>query len=112
MSQRSGNEGMSLSWPNGIRITFYGGTTVPTREERQWQHHEANKAMRKVHKQIKRNRKPDRVRRKEWMPGDFDDPDAFADLDLANEERVMPLEGRTGQSGRGRACPLCQATLA
>jgi ribosome biogenesis GTPase len=65
-------------------------TTVSSREEKQWRHHEENKTMRKVRKQIKRNRKTKRVRSKDWMPESFDDLDALCDLDVASEERIMP----------------------
>jgi ribosome biogenesis GTPase len=65
-------------------------TTVSSREEKQWRHHEENKTMRKVRKQIKRNRKAKRVRSKDWVPDSFDDLDALYDLDVAAEERIMP----------------------
>jgi ribosome biogenesis GTPase len=61
---------------------------VPSREERRWQHHNADKTIRQVRKQIKRNRKPKRVRRKDWMPDRFDDLDTFDDL--PQSERMMP----------------------
>jgi ribosome biogenesis GTPase len=61
--------------------------TVSNREEKQWQHYEADKAMRRVRKQIKRNRKPKRARRKDWRPNDFDDHD---DVDYPQVERIMP----------------------
>lgn len=60
---------------------------MPTREEKQWQHYAVDKTMRKARKQIKRNRKPKRVRRKDWSVQDFD---ALDDLDLPEHERVMP----------------------
>jgi ribosome biogenesis GTPase len=73
-------------------------TTVPSRSEKQWRHHEENKAMRKVRKQIKRNRKTKKARRKDWipkglssgMPDSLDDMEALYDLDVPQEERVMP----------------------
>ncbi len=64
--------------------------TVPTREEQQWQHYRKNKAMRQVRKQIKRNRKSKRSRRRDWMPHDLDDLDAFDELCLPQSERIMP----------------------
>ena len=65
---------------------------MPTREERRWQHFEANKQMHAVRKKIKRNRKDKRVRRKEWIPENLDDLDA---LDaLPQIERVVPLGER------------------
>jgi len=45
--------------------------------------------MRKVRKQIKRNRKTKRARTKDWLP-DCLDPDALDDLDFIQDERVMP----------------------
>jgi ribosome biogenesis GTPase len=64
---------------------------VPNRKEKDWQHyHQADKTMRQVRKQIKRNRKPKQVRRKDWRPYDFDDPDAFDGLDTPQSERMMP----------------------
>jgi ribosome biogenesis GTPase len=60
---------------------------VSNREEKQWQHYEADKAMRRVRKQIKRNRKSKRARRKDWRPNDFDDHD---DVDYPQVERIMP----------------------
>jgi ribosome biogenesis GTPase len=61
---------------------------VPSREEQRWQHYHAAKKMRKVRKQIKRNRKPKQVRRKNWMPDGFDDMDELDDL--PQSERIMP----------------------
>jgi ribosome biogenesis GTPase len=45
--------------------------------------------MRKVRKQIKRNRKTKRTRRKDWLPDSLD-MDALDDLDFVQDERVMP----------------------
>ena len=45
--------------------------------------------LRTVRKQVKRNRKPDETRRRDWH-FDTDNPDAFYDLDVNAEERVMP----------------------
>jgi ribosome biogenesis GTPase len=61
---------------------------VPSREQKQWQHYRENKEMRKVRKQIKRHRQTQRVRRKDWMPGDLDDLDAL--YDLPTSEPIMP----------------------
>jgi len=69
---------------------------VPTREEKRWRCDNAAKTMRK---QIKHNRKPDRVRQRLDMPVDLDDIDSYYDLDLPETERVMPrgeLERRQG----------------
>lgn len=67
---------------------------MPSRKERRWQHHRAAKEMRTVPKEVsaqfKRNRKPKRVRRKDWMPDSFD-YDYLDDLDdFPQSERIMP----------------------
>ena len=63
---------------------------VASREDKQWQHHKANKQMRLVRKQIKRNRSPKPARRRDWVPDSLDDPDAVSELSLPASERVMP----------------------
>ena len=63
---------------------------MPNREAKQWSHHEENKTMRKVRKQIKHNRKTKKVRRRDWLPDSLDDLDALYDLDTPTNERVMP----------------------
>jgi ribosome biogenesis GTPase len=73
--------------------------TVPSREEKQWQHHAAAKKIRKIRKEIKRNRKPKRVRRKAWNSYTYDDLDALDEIDLPQSERVMPR----GERERRRA---------
>lgn len=60
---------------------------MPSREEKAWQHHRDRKRLRQVCKEIKRNRKTKQVRRKDWMPDDWENLDA---LDYAQSERVMP----------------------
>lgn len=57
---------------------------MPTRKEKQWLHHKANQQMRPYRKKIERNRKPQRVRRKDWLA---QDPNA---LEYEGEERLMP----------------------
>jgi ribosome biogenesis GTPase len=61
---------------------------MPSRKARRWQHYQADREMRRVRKEIKRNRKPKRARRKNWMPDSFDDLDEM--YDLPKSERVMP----------------------
>jgi ribosome biogenesis GTPase len=70
---------------------------VPSRKEKQWRHHEEQKQIRRVRKQIKRNRKAKRVRHKEWrqldlyeVPDDLDDLDTLYDLGSSEDQRVMP----------------------
>jgi len=72
---------------------------VPNRKEKGWQHYKADKTMRQVRKQIKRNRKLKRVRHKDWGAYDFDDPNAFDGLDTPQSERMMPR----GERERRRA---------
>jgi ribosome biogenesis GTPase len=67
---------------------------VSNREAKQWQYHQAAKTMRKVRKKIKHNRKPKRVRRKDWRLHSFDDLDALDELDFPRDERVMPRGAR------------------
>jgi len=55
--------------------------------------------MRLVHQQVKRNREPDRVRQKSWMPGDPRDLDSWDDMDSPRSEPVMPR----GEQERRRA---------
>lgn len=61
---------------------------MPSRERKQWQHHETNKQMRQVRKQIKRNRKSKRARRRDWLPDSWVDLDTLHDL--AESEPMMP----------------------
>ena len=63
---------------------------MPSRKKKAWRHQQAAKTIRKVRKEIKRNRKPKRVRHKDWTSYRFDDPDALGDIDLPQDERVMP----------------------
>lgn len=63
---------------------------MSNRDKKRWQHHHADKRIRRVRKQIKRNRKPKRVRRKDWKSYSFDDLDAFDELDIPQDERIMP----------------------
>ena len=72
---------------------------MPTREERQWQHYRANKMVRQVRKQIKRNRKSKRPRRKDWVPDYLEAPDALDELGFPQSERIMPR----GERERRRA---------
>ena len=61
---------------------------MPSREARRWKHHDADKEMRQIRKQIRRNRKPKRVRRNNWTSYDADDQHQFDDL--PQSERIMP----------------------
>jgi ribosome biogenesis GTPase len=73
--------------------------TVPTREQSHWKHVEEEKLLRRVRKEIKRNRKPDCVRRRDWRSEGCDDPDALDELSFPQSERVMPR----GERERRRA---------
>lgn len=57
---------------------------MATREEKALQQYEQGRALRKVRKEIKRNRKRKRVRRKDWML------DNWEDEDHAQRERIVP----------------------
>jgi len=70
---------------------------VPSREEKDWQHHQADKVMRKARKKIKRNRKPKRVRRKDWRSYQLADLDTLDEIDLPQSERIMPRGERERQ---------------
>lgn len=63
---------------------------MSSREKKRWEHVRESAQMRQVRKEIKRNRKPKRVRSKEWMPDGWDDPDELDELAVPSSERVMP----------------------
>jgi len=78
---------------------------LPNRETLKWRHLANNENLRLMRKQIKRNRKPDRVRSKDWTP---ELPDRAGGLQAANpwgdpaapaRERIMPR----GESERRKA---------
>ena len=46
--------------------------------------------LRKVRKQIKKNRKPKRPRQRDWVPGNIDDKEMLYEIDHAKSEPVMP----------------------
>jgi ribosome biogenesis GTPase len=76
---------------------------VLSREERRWQRYSAAKEMREVRKQLKRNRKPKRVRQKNWMPDIVDDADAASVdelIDFPQSERIMPRGERERRQAR------------
>ncbi len=60
------------------------------REKKLWEHVREDAQQRQVRKEIRRNRKPKRVRSKEWMPDSLDDADELYELDVPASERVMP----------------------
>jgi len=63
---------------------------VPNRVEKGWQNYQTAKTVRKARQEIKRNRKSQRVRRRDWNTYNFDDLDAFEDMDLPDSERMLP----------------------
>jgi ribosome biogenesis GTPase len=76
---------------------FCRRNTVPSRTEKQWEHHQEHKTLRKVRNQLKRNRKRKRVRQREWrelcdydVSDALDDPDLVDQLDIPQRERVVP----------------------
>jgi ribosome biogenesis GTPase / thiamine phosphate phosphatase len=69
-------------------LTIGGYTAVPTRQEKRWQHYQADKTMRLARKEIKRNRKPDKGgRSREQIPEQWNGVDEF---ETPQVERVMP----------------------
>ena len=66
---------------------------MPSREERRWKYFEENKTLRNSRKPVKPNRKPKKVRRKDWMEYASADPDILDEVDQADflqDERIMP----------------------
>jgi ribosome biogenesis GTPase / thiamine phosphate phosphatase len=75
---------------------------VPSRESRRWKHFEESKTLRDSRKQMKRNRKPKTVRRKDWMElVDADSLDEMEQVGVLQDERIMPR----GDGERRRAAP-------
>jgi ribosome biogenesis GTPase len=72
---------------------------VPTREQLQWKHVEEERLLRRARKELKRKRKPDPVRKRNWIPEELDDPETLYELDTPASERVMPA----GEQERRRA---------
>ncbi len=69
------------------------------RERKRWRHQATAKAARTARKEMKRNRKPKRVRRKDWKSYSFKSPELFDELDIPTAERIMPR----GEQERRRA---------
>lgn len=65
-------------------------TPLATREEKFWQHHREEQARRAAGGTTKKPPKSSQVRRKDWTSTHTVDPDDYADLDIAAQERVMP----------------------
>jgi ribosome biogenesis GTPase len=59
--------------------------------------------LRKVRKQLKKNRKPKRPRQRDWIPGAIDDEDVLYELDYAESEPVMPRGERERRQSVQRA---------
>lgn len=72
---------------------------MPNRVEKGWQNYQTAKTMRKARQEIKRNRKSQRVRHKDWNIYNSDDLDAFEEMDLPASERILPR----GEQERRRA---------
>lgn len=73
---------------HSFKETF--GKTKQGQEKR-----ERRQKLRAVQKSLKRNPKPKRTRRKNWIPDnidDWDDLDDLDDLDYAQRERIMPRD--------------------
>jgi len=85
---------------------------VPNRRERMWRHIEEDKALRESRKQVKRNRKPKKVRNKDWVEYVDAGPDEYDMLDDAGfleDERIMP---RGERERRRRTRPVAAAPAA
>jgi ribosome biogenesis GTPase len=76
---------------------------MPCSIEKERQHMAASDTMRRVRKQIKRNRKEKRVRSKNWLARYQEDPESLEDI--PQHERIMP----PGERGRRHA--VLQAAL-
>lgn len=63
---------------------------MPTREELRWKHYHENRELRQVRKQVKRDHETERVRQKDWLVADPDNPDAWDEVEIPQFERVMP----------------------
>jgi len=63
---------------------------MSTREQKQWQHHEAAKTMRLVRKEIKHNRKPKGENKRNRINDRWDDLDSLDDPEQPQVERIMP----------------------
>jgi len=63
---------------------------MSTREEMRWKHYKADKTLRMVRKEIKRNRKPKGASRKNKTSQQWDDLGALDELDAPQSERIMP----------------------
>jgi ribosome biogenesis GTPase / thiamine phosphate phosphatase len=63
---------------------------LATRQEQRIAHWMNERALRGVVKEAPRNRQEGRVRRRDWLPEDLEDPEAWDDIEAPAEERVMP----------------------
>lgn len=75
---------------------------MSNREEKRWRHNQAAKTMRSMRKEIKRNRKPKRVRRKDWNTYQLHGLDFLEEVDYSQNERVMPRGERERQRANVR----------
>lgn len=94
-------------WPR-IHLQRGGFNIVPSREERMWRHYTQDRALRETRKQIKHNRKPKRVRRKDWIDYAVNDPEAFElteAITLLDDEPVMPRGERERRRASRPASP-------
>jgi len=66
---------------------------LSNREGRAARHRARNEALRRERKQVKRHRKLDAPRRKDWLLGDARDPESL-DVDMPVVERVVPRRER------------------
>jgi hypothetical protein len=62
---------------------------VSSRRVRQRKRYRRKEELGRARKQVKRNRKPRRVRKRDWMPASFDEWDEL--YDTPQRERITPL---------------------
>jgi ribosome biogenesis GTPase len=77
---------------------------LATREEKLWQHHLQNKALRQsgAGKPARKAPRAEQVRRKNWASDALEDPDVFYEYDLPDRERIVP-RGETERKSAYRA---------
>ena len=83
---------------------------MATREEKFWQHYREEKTQRQNRKEIKKNRKPGRVRERGWTDAYIEDPDGYDMLDVPSVERVMPRGEREQRRTNKRVVPAVSGT--
>lgn len=86
-------------------------STLPSREELHWKHVARDQQLRQVRKQIKRNRKPDRVRHRDWVPEGFTDLRELDELEIEERYDSQPTERVMPRGERERRRSILQRTM-